>query len=125
MPIFDHLHPITIKVTFRFPEFVSVCKKAICSIVSYFRYSQFWSAVTRVVTPIFDHIHPNIFNKILISMSLHQHTNKSSYFAQEIYLILKSGNLFGPYLRNQDSSKICNLCRNIANNISFHNRPFS
>ena len=52
-PIFDHAHPIIIKVTFSFPKFVSACKKSAKFINSYLRYSRFQSSDTQKTTPIF------------------------------------------------------------------------
>ena len=54
---FDHAYPIIIC----YSEIVSPCKKSVCFIDSFMRYSQFKSPVTRVATPISDHTHPNIF----------------------------------------------------------------
>ena len=39
MPIFDHTHLKSIKVTFSFPEVASICKKSVCSIYSFLKYS--------------------------------------------------------------------------------------
>ena len=58
---FDHAYPIII----RYSEIVSACKKSVCSIDLFVRYSQFKSPVTRVATPIFDNSHPNMFPSTL------------------------------------------------------------
>ena len=58
MAILDHAHPKIIESTFSFSEFITACKKSVCSMCSFLRYSQFKSPVTRLVTPIFDHTHP-------------------------------------------------------------------
>ena len=60
------------EVTFRFPEFVSACKKIVYSIYSFLRCSQFPSTVTRVVTPIFPMPTQKFFSQLLIFMTLYQ-----------------------------------------------------
>ena len=49
------------KISFCFPEFAPPCKKSVHVINSFLRYSQFWSPVTRLATPISGHAHPKIF----------------------------------------------------------------
>ena len=61
MAIFDHAHPKIIEITFSFPDVVPACKKSVDSICSFLRYSQFWSPVTRLDTPNFDHANPKKF----------------------------------------------------------------
>ena len=104
-PTFDHSHPIIIS----YPEFVSPFKKSVYSIDSFMRCSQFKSSVTRVVTPIFDNTHPNMFLSILNFWYQYAKSRLFHHFILEIYLIKKSYNLivkgrfaFGPvWLRNK------------------------
>ena len=49
------------KIIICYSKIVSPCKKTVCCIDSFMRYSQFKSPVSRVATPIFDQTHPNIF----------------------------------------------------------------
>ena len=81
--IFDHVHPKIIESTFSFPEFVLACSKSVYSICSFLKYSQFQSPVTRLVTPIFDHAPPRIFNQFLIFVNLYQNA-KNQLFHQSI-----------------------------------------
>ena len=53
-----------IESTFNLPAFVLSCKKS-----GYI----FWSPMTRLATPIFDHVHPTNFVQLLTVMNLHQH----------------------------------------------------
>ena len=55
-PIFDHVHPITIKVTFSFPEYVLVCNMSARLIHSFKDQSPM---------PIFDHNQPKVMKVIL------------------------------------------------------------
>ena len=54
-PIFDHAHPVTIKVTSGFPENVLACKKS----------ASFISFRDQSPIPIFDHNQPKIIKVIL------------------------------------------------------------
>ena len=45
--IFDHVHPITIKVTFSFPEYVLACKKSARFIHSLDSHAHFWPQPTK------------------------------------------------------------------------------
>ena len=60
-PIFDQAHPKIIEITFCFPDFAPPCKKSVHVINSLLRYSQFYSPVTRLVTPISGQAHPKSF----------------------------------------------------------------
>ena len=90
MPIFDHNHPITIKVTFSFHKFVSTCKKSAQFIHSFMRYSRFSSTKIQKTTPIFYHHHPK--SSIWLSW-IFINTPKTSlfhYFLFEIKPVLVS-----------------------------------
>ena len=50
-PVFDHAHPKQLEVIFTCPEFVSTFEKSVYSFYSFFRYSQCWSPVSRVLKP--------------------------------------------------------------------------
>ena len=50
-PIFDDAHPKQLEVIFTWPEFVSTFEKSVYSFYSFFRYSQCWSPVSRVLKP--------------------------------------------------------------------------
>ena len=133
MPIFDHTHPRIIEITFSFPEFAPVCKKEVHSINSFLRYSQFKSPMTRLATPISNHAHSKDF---WLTFSLSEFVStckKSGYFIDLFWRygwLKKSCNPIGrghfdPYLRNKNFFQIGDLCRNTANNISFHFRTNS
>ena len=49
-PIFDHAYPKHLEV-FTCPEFVSTFQKSVYFFYSFFRYSQCWSPVSRVLKP--------------------------------------------------------------------------
>ena len=84
--IFDHSHPKTgievtvIKVTLSFPEFISTNQKLFYSINVLIRYSQFYSSVTRVGTPIYDHAHSNIFQSTFNFNEFVSTCKKSKFF---------------------------------------------
>ena len=61
MLIFDHTHLKIIEATFSFPDFVTTLKKSAYAICAFLRYSQFYSPVTRLATPIFDQTHLKFF----------------------------------------------------------------
>ena len=50
LPISDHAHPKQ-QVIFTCPEFVSTFEKSVYSFYLFFRYSQCWSPVSRVLKP--------------------------------------------------------------------------
>ena len=50
-PVFDHAHPKQLEVIFTCPEFVSTFEKSVYYFYSFFRYSQCWSPVSRVLKP--------------------------------------------------------------------------
>ena len=80
---FDHAYCIIIC----YSEIVSPCKKSVCSIDSFMRYSQFKSPVTRVATPIFDHTHPNIFLSALNFWYQYAKSRLFHHYVLEIYLM--------------------------------------
>ena len=94
--------PKTIEIISSFRECAPACKKSVHSICSVLRYSHFYSPVTRLATPMFDHAHPQCF---LPTLNLCEFV--SGYYIDfflEIWLIKKSYNLIGcehfcPYLR--------------------------
>ena len=59
--LLHHAYLIIVKVTFSFHEFVSTHQTSIYLIRLSLTYSQFQSPENRVVTIIFDHTHPNVF----------------------------------------------------------------
>ena len=73
MPIFDQAHPKIIEITFSFLEFAPPYKKSVHSINSFLRYSQFWSPLTRLDTPI-----PNFFDQLFIYVNLYQHVKNQA-----------------------------------------------
>ena len=82
-------------------------KKSVHSINSFLRYSQFQSPMTRPTTPFFDHVHPKIFDQLLIYVNLYQHAKN---LRNPDFWIKKSCNLigweyFGPYLRHKNVLK--------------------
>ena len=58
MAISDRTYLPKNESTLSFPEFLPARKKPVYSICSFLIYSQFWSPVTRLATPIFDNAHP-------------------------------------------------------------------
>ena len=50
-PVFDHAHPKQLEVIFTCPEFGSTFEKSVYSFYLFFRYSQCWSPVPRVLKP--------------------------------------------------------------------------
>ena len=57
-PFFDQVHSKITETSFCFPEFAPACKKSVHSIYSFLRYSQCYSPVIRLATPILDHSLP-------------------------------------------------------------------
>ena len=49
--VFDNAHPKQLEVIFTCPEFVLTFEKSVYSFYSFFRYSQCWSPVSRVLKP--------------------------------------------------------------------------
>ena len=81
----DHIHfwpahPKTTEITFSFPEFALACKKSVHSINSFLPYSQSYNPVTRLATPISDHVHPNIFWSTFNLCEYVSTCKKSGYF---------------------------------------------
>ena len=72
MPIFDQAHTRIIEKTFNFLEFAPPYKKSVHSINS-LRYSQFWSPLTRLATPI-----PNFFDQLFIYVNLYQYAKNQA-----------------------------------------------
>ena len=66
-PIFDHAHTKHFWSTFNFGKSVRTCKKSIYSICSFFRYCQFLSPVTRLITT---KLTLKIFNRLLICVNV-------------------------------------------------------
>ena len=65
------------------------------------RFSQFQIPVTRMTTPIFDHVHPKNFDQVLIYVNLYQQ-KKSGYF---INLFWRYGWLKNPARKSPDRRK--------------------
>ena len=78
MPIFQRAYSQISNITFSFPEFAPACKKSVHSIYSLLRYSQFYSPVTRLAAPIFDHSRPNFFDQLLIYVNFYQHAKNKA-----------------------------------------------
>ena len=121
VPIFDPTHPRLVEITFT-------------SITSTHSWdSQIWSSMTRLAMPIFHCTHSNTFWStftLFEFVSICKKIRLFHWFVLKIWLIKKSCNLidwehFGPYLRNKNFSRIWGLCRNTANNVSFHYRTNS
>ena len=62
-----------------FAEFISEHQKPVYSINFFVRYNQFYISATRVGTPIYDHVHPNIFQSTVISVNLYQQAKKQTF----------------------------------------------
>ena len=129
-----HFWPSSLKnheMTFSFPEFASACKISVQSIYSFLRNSQLVRALWPDEACSFLTMSTqNVFDQLLIYVSLHQHAKKSYLFILEIRLIKMSYNLIGwehfdPYLRKRKCSLIRNLCSSISNEITFHYRTNS
>ena len=80
MPILDQTHPKIIEITFCFPEFAPPCKESVHSINSFLRYSQFYSPMTRLATPISGHPHPKMFWSTFNLCEFVSTCKKSGYF---------------------------------------------
>ena len=128
---FDYVHPVTIKETFSFLEFVLANKKSVYSINSFLSYSQFKSPVSTewphrfltIPSPIF-------FNQLLISLNLYQYAKNqaiSIFCYRNIFnfKILQSDwpRTFWSISQEPDFPEIWDLHKNIKNNINFHYRP--
>ena len=75
MVIFEHAHPKIIESSLGFVEFLLACKKSVYSISCFLRCNQFWSPVTILATPIFDHAPPpKKFCQLLIFVNLYEHS---------------------------------------------------
>ena len=122
--IFDHAHPKIIESTFSSPEFPPACKKPFHSIYSFLRYCQFLSPVTRLATPIFEHVQHKRFFINFKCMGICITSKKSRNF---IPLFWRYGWLNNPaiwlaenILAHIKFFHIWDLCRNTSNNINFH-----
>ena len=81
--IFDHAHSKIIEITFSFPESPLASKKSVHSIISFLRYSQIYSHVPRLATPISYlsyHTHPKISWSTLNLFEFVLTWKKSGYF---------------------------------------------
>ena len=98
-PIFDHAYPKHLEVNFTCPEFVSTFEKSVYSFYSFFRYSQCWSPVSRVLKP----TRPYPPKSFSINFNFHKFNffwnmlkiRLFHHFVVEIQHILKSFNLIG------------------------------
>ena len=72
-------YPKIIEATFSFPEFVALCKKSVYSNCSFLRYNHFYSPMTRLITPIFDHPYPKNYWSFFFLEFASTH-KKSGYF---------------------------------------------
>ena len=68
LPIFDHAHPKQLEVIFTCPEFVLTFEKSVYSVYLFFRYSQCWSPVSRVLKPTWLYPHKSF----LINFDFHK-----------------------------------------------------
>ena len=73
MSISDQAQPKIIKITSCFPEFAPLCKKSVPFISSFLRYNQFYSPVTRLVTPI-----QTFSDQLLIYVNLYQNAKNQT-----------------------------------------------
>ena len=132
MPISDQHNAKIIKVTFKFPEFLSTHQKSAYSTDSFLTYSQFQCPETRVATPIFDHTHANIFQSTFNFYESALICKKSGFFIILFqrcrqFKKLKSDWLRAFWLISQepDISQVWVLCKNTANIIKFLYSPNS
>ena len=86
--IVDHSHPKNIESIFTFPEFVPACKKSVYPIVHFWDTVNFKSPVTRMATPIFDHVHTKTFDQLLILVNWYHHAKNQ--FIQSVDFLDKS-----------------------------------
>ena len=93
-PIFDHAYPKHLEVNFTCPEFVSTFEKSVYSFYLFFRYSQCWSPVSRVLKPTWLYPHKSF----LINFDFH----KFNFFF-----------FFLEHAKNQAISSFC--CRDTVN----------
>ena len=79
-PVFDYFQSKILDVVSSFPEFARGCKKSVYFIFTFFRYNQYYSPVTRVVSAIFNDTRNTAF-KINWQMyiNLYQHAKKLGY----------------------------------------------
>ena len=115
LSIFDHAHPKIIEINFCFPGFAPPCKKSVHYINSFLRYSQLYSPVTRLATPITGHAQPK---KFWSTFNLCEFVSKCTELGYSIDLFWRYGWLKNPaiwltenilahipYLRNQNFSQ--------------------
>ena len=69
-----------IKVTLSFPEFISKHQKQVYFINFFVRNSQFQISATTVVTPIYEHSHPNVFQSTFNFSEFVSTCKKSDFF---------------------------------------------
>ena len=131
-PIFDQAHLKIIEITFSFPEFTKACKKSVHSINWFLWYSQFYSPVTRLATPIPGHPQPKMCWSTFNLCEFVSTCKKSGYFIDLFWRYSWSKNPAIWLAENilaisqeQKLSQIWDLCRNMANNINFHYRSNS
>ena len=103
MVIFEHAHPKIIESSLGFVEFLLACKKSVYSISCFLRCNQFWSPVTILATPIFDHAPPpQKFCQLLIFVNLYEHSkNKfisSAHSSDTVNLSILSPDWPHPFL---------------------------
>ena len=73
MPIFYHIHPNIIEVTFRFPELPPACKKSVHSINSFLRSVNFRVLRQEWPHPFLTKPTPEFFDQHLTYVNLYQH----------------------------------------------------
>ena len=96
MAISDYAHPKIIESTFSFPKFVPTSEKSISSIFSFSRYSQFYSPITKLATPM---LKPKIFNYLLICVNFYQHAkNQLIHSWDTVNLKVKRPDWLHPFL---------------------------
>ena len=124
---FDQHNPKIIKIIIDFPEFLSAHQKSVYSINSFLKYSQFYCPKTKATTPIFEHVHLNIFQSdfnIQEFVSTYKIQAFSSFCSRDIvdFEILPSE---WSMSQESDFAKVWKLCKNTANNINFLYWPIS
>ena len=110
---FDNIHPKIIEITFSFPASTSM-QKVIS--FTFLRYSQFWSPVTRLATPISDYAYPKIFWSNFKLCEFDSACEKSGYF---IDLFWRSG-----WLKNPEIWLAENILAHISETEIFLNMGF-
>ena len=122
-PIFDHIHPKIIEITFRFPQFLLAKNQFIPSTFP-------WDTVNfRVLWPDWPHQFlttptPKFFDQLLLYVNLYQHLKNQAILLMVDWKTQQSDWLrtFWPISQEQKFSQKWDLCSNTAKYINFHYR---